>query len=421
MSKQPWKNRIVGHAEVSPTDLVENPRNWRAHPKHQQDALAGVLREVGLVQSVIISKNSGFILDGHLRVALAVREKQETLPVVYVDLTEAEETLVLATIDPISAMADTDNAKLDALLREVSTSEEAVQTMLGELAEKSGILFGLAEPGDGGDDFDVTPEETGPTRTNVGDLWSIGGVHRLLVGDCTDEANVEQLMCNKIAALCVTDPPYGVNYDPEWRDKHGVQFGDSVASGSRIVGDDSFEWLHCFDFVVFDVLYAWIASTSLIKLQSYLEQIGFDLRYYIVWNKDLSIIGRGDYHWKHEMCLYMVRKSKHSNWQGKRDQKTVWDIPAIHSFATGHNAEEWGLVGHGNQKPLECMLRPIQNNTQAGEIVYDPFLGSGTTLIAAHRTGRRCYGLETEPRYADVILRRAEAEGLVCELVLGAE
>lgn len=135
-----WRNRIVGYGEESPEQLLANPRNFRVHPKAQQDALLGVMREVGVVDDVIVNQETGFVVDGHLRVALAISERQPTVPVKYVDLTEAEEALILATFDPIAAMAATDKAQLDALLREVQTGEAAVQAMLAELAKASGVV-----------------------------------------------------------------------------------------------------------------------------------------------------------------------------------------------------------------------------------------------------------------------------------------
>lgn len=139
---QPWHNRITGYGEEAPDQLLAHPANWRLHPKHQQDALAGVLREVGVVQNVIVNKQSGFVVDGHLRVALALRDGQPLIPVTYVDLSESEEALILATLDPIGSFAATDAAKLDALLREVTTGDAAVQTMLDDLAQSAGLLTG---------------------------------------------------------------------------------------------------------------------------------------------------------------------------------------------------------------------------------------------------------------------------------------
>jgi len=135
----PWRNRIVGYGEEAPDQLLANPGNWRTHPFSQTDALGGVLRDVGLVQNVIVNKTSGFVVDGHARIALALRDGQPTIPVTYVELDPSEEALILATLDPLSAMAGTDAAQLDALLREVSTGDAALQAMLAGLAEQAGL------------------------------------------------------------------------------------------------------------------------------------------------------------------------------------------------------------------------------------------------------------------------------------------
>ena len=135
-----WRNRIVGYGEEQPEQLLANPRNFRIHPKGQQDALLGVMREVGVVDDVIVNQQTGFVVDGHLRVALAISEHQPTVPVKYVDLTEQEEALILATFDPIAAMAATDKTQLDALLREVQSGEAGVQAMLAEVAERAGVV-----------------------------------------------------------------------------------------------------------------------------------------------------------------------------------------------------------------------------------------------------------------------------------------
>jgi hypothetical protein len=128
-----WQNRITGYGEEAPDQLLANPKNWRIHPKFQQDALAGVLREVGIVQNVIVNQRTGFVVDGHLRVGLALREGQENVPITYVDLSEAEEALILATLDPIGAQAATDAAKLDDLLRDVTTGDAGVQALLARI------------------------------------------------------------------------------------------------------------------------------------------------------------------------------------------------------------------------------------------------------------------------------------------------
>lgn len=136
----PWQNRITGYGSEAPDQLLANPRNWRTHPATQTDALAGVLSEVGVVQNVIVNERTGYVVDGHARIALALRTGQAAIPVTYVDLSEDEEALILATLDPLSAMAGTDAAKLDDLLRDVSTGDAATQQMLDDLATAAGIV-----------------------------------------------------------------------------------------------------------------------------------------------------------------------------------------------------------------------------------------------------------------------------------------
>src|SRR5439155_1698540 len=155
-----------------------------------------------------------------------------------------------------------------------------------------------------------------------------------------------------------------------------------------------------------DVAYVWHASLHTGEVQRSLLSAGFLPRSNLIWSKPHFAISQGHYHWQHEPCWYAVREGRTARWAGDRSQTTVWDIPL---------RDDAFESDHGTQKPVECMARPIRNHGEAGDVVYDPFLGSGTTLIAAHRLGRVCHGCELEPRYADVILRRAEAEGLTCE------
>lgn len=149
----PWRNRIIGHGSEEPAQLLAHPSNWRIHPKNQQDALSGVLNEIGWIQSVIVNQRTGFVIDGHLRVALAISHNEPEIPVVYVDLSDEEEALALASIDPISAMAATDKELLDSLLRDVSSADAGVMSMLSDLAEKNGLDFGDG-PGPGNDNLD---------------------------------------------------------------------------------------------------------------------------------------------------------------------------------------------------------------------------------------------------------------------------
>ena len=386
---QGWRNRIIGHGEEAPDQLLANPANWRVHPKQQQDALAGVLDDVGWVQDIIVNRRSGHVVDGHLRVSLAISRNEKSVPVVYVDLDEREEALVLATIDPLSAMAATDKEQLDSLLRDVATGEAAVQAMLSELAEKSGLDYGK-EPKEAPEpQTDRAAELQAKWQTQRGQIWACGK-HRLMCGDSTSAEDVARLMGDAKPALMVTDPPYGVEYDQEWRSQNRT---------GKVANDDRCDWRQAYELSPASVVYCWHASLHSNVFQASIEAAGFEVRAQIIWNKPVMVFSQGHYHWKHEPCWYAVRKGATANWGGDRKQTTVWDIAA----------DEDAPGGHSTQKPVECMARPIRNHE--GD-VYDPFLGSGTTLVAAEQLGRAGFGMEINPGYLAASLERLAQMGL---------
>lgn len=393
-----WHNRVVGHGEEAPDQLAANPRNWRIHPRPQADALAGVLDEVGWVGDVLVNRTTGFVVDGHLRVSLALQRDEPTIPVRYVELTEAEEALVLATFDPISAIAATDRDQLDALLRDVSTGEAAVQSMLAEMAEREGVV-GFGGGVDGLTDPDDVPEAPEDPITRPGDLWVLGG-HRVLCGDSTKADDVAYLLDGDKPALMVTDPPYGVDYEPDWRNQ---ALGESNRSIGVVTNDHAVDWGPAWHLSPSDVAYVWHAGRHASEVQRSLEVSAFEIRCQVIWAKQHFAISRGHYHWQHEPCWYAVRKGATASWSGDRKQTTLWEINNGLSQGGGTGED---VTPHGTQKPVECMARPIRNHE--GD-VYDPFLGSGTTLIAAEQLDRRCYGIEIDPIYVDVIVRRWEA------------
>lgn len=383
---EPWRSRIVGTGEEAPDQLLANPRNWRIHPKAQQDALAGVLSEVGWVQNVIVNQRTGHVVDGHARVEIAISRGEATVPVVYVDLDENEEGIVLAALDPLAGMAVQDSEKWNALLAEISVTDADLRALLVPTEPKAGLTDA--------DDVPPTPEE--PT-TKPGDLWLLGE-HRLLCGDSTKAEDVARVLAGAVPHLCVTDPPYGVNYDPSWRSEAAA--AGHLAYAARRVGevtnDDRADWRETWALFPGDVIYSWhpAGATSLVHAAA-LQDSGFDLRMQIIWAKSNFPIGRGDYHVRHEPCWYAVREGKPAKRNNDRTQTTLWEI----------NLDKNVEGGHSTQKPVECMERPIRNHT--GD-VYEPFSGSGTTIIAAERTGRRCYAMEIEPKYVDVAVRRWE-------------
>jgi DNA modification methylase len=198
----------------------------------------------------------------------------------------------------------------------------------------------------------------------------------------------------------VTDPPYGVEYSPDWREQAGL--GKQRQTGT-VTNDNRTDWAPAYRLFPGDVIYVWHAGVHAAEVAIGIRQAGFEIRSQIIWAKQHFALSRGAYHWQHEPCWYAVREGGRSYWRGDRTQSTLWQVANLNPF--GGNQEE-SATGHGTQKPVELMRRPILNHTERGRAVYDPFLGSGTTLIAADMTERICYGLEIDPRYCDVIVRR---------------
>jgi len=242
------------------------------------------------------------------------------------------------------------------------------------------------------DDYEM-PDEI-KTDIVAGDLFEIGP-HRLLCGDSTKAEDVGKLLSGKEPYLMVTDPPYGVEYDANWRNE--AERADGRPVGARATGkvrnDHNADWSEAWALSTAKVAYIWHADKYASTVQESIEKNNFIVRCQIIWVKSNIVFGRCDYHWKHEPCWYAVKKGNKGNWAGDRKQTTVWDIDKPMKSETGHST----------QKPVECMARPIANHD--GD-VYDPFLGSGTTMVASHQLNRRCYGMEIDPKYCQVIIDR---------------
>lgn len=398
-----WQNRIIGSGTERPDQLLANPRNFRRHPREQQSALRGVLSEVGWVQDVIVNQQTGFLVDGHLRVELAMREGQTDVPVKYVDLSPDEEALVLASLDPIAALATADADALTALLADVQSDNTDVLTFIDDLRDRHGIGLG----GSGLVDPDDVPEPPDEPVTKPGDLWLLGE-HRLLCGDATSEADVRLVLGGQSVEMVWTDPPYGVAIGDKNR------FLNSIAPSNRVeenLQNDTLSEPALLDMLrqAFSVAAksctagaAWYVAAPAVPLHIGFGQILKDMGIYrqtLIWvkqNATFAPLGV-DYHWRHEPIFYgWLPNAAHRSY-GDRKQDTVWEIDRPQASPE-----------HPTMKPVELVTRAIGNSSRTGDIVLDPFLGSGTTLIAAEQLGRRCYGLEIEPKYCDVIVRRWE-------------
>ncbi len=224
--------------------------------------------------------------------------------------------------------------------------------------------------------------------------------------------------------LMVTDPPYGVAYDADWRTTKRNKDGSLLSTGTgrakgAVSNDDRADWREAWGLFPGTVAYVWHSGLHAGVVAEILVACKFALRAQIVWVKQIPVVGRGDYHWQHEAALYAVAEGADDQWgfvpeheiaaysvragspgqyRGGFKQSTVWNIEHVKSE-----------TGHSTQKPVECMRRPIENNSKPGDRVYDPFVGSGTTIIAAEMTGRLCHAIELSPHYVDVAVRRWQA------------
>ncbi len=256
----------------------------------------------------------------------------------------------------------------------------------GELAD----IFG---PEQGDTNEDDVPEVAARAVSRPGDVWIMGD-HRIICGDSTSAETVKALLGDVKPHLMVTDPPYGVEYDPKWPADAGVN--KNKAKMGEVLNDDRADWREAWALFPGDVMYVWHAGLFAGVVAESITACNFDLRSQIIWAKDRFALSRGNYHWHHEPCWYAVRKGAKANWHGDRSQSTLWSI----------KAREDGGVGHGTQKPVQCMRKPIENNSAAGDAIYEPFSGSGTTIIAAEQTKRRCFAVELNPLYVDLAVKR---------------
>jgi DNA modification methylase len=389
-SRPAWPADAVERRAVA--DLVPYARNARTHSGEQVAQLAAAIREFGWTIPVLVDEQSN-IIAGHGRVLAAQSLGLTDIPVMVARGWTEEQRRLYVIFDNKSALNagwDEDILRLEMLdLREGGVD-------LGLSGFGTIELASLFKTAKGATDPDDVPEPPADPVSVLGDVWVLGK-HRLMCGDCTDAAVVEALLAGAKPHLMVTDPPYGVNYDPKWRAAAGVN--KSTKKLGVVENDDRADWREAWALFFGDVAYVWHAGLFADVVADSLVATGFALRSQIVWCKDRFALSRGDYHWQHEPCWYAVRAGKKGHWAGDRSQSTRWDI----------KAREDGGVGHGTQKPVECMKRPIENNSQAGDAVYEPFSGSGTTIIAAEMTGRRCHAIELNPVYIDVAVTRWQA------------
>ena len=376
------------------SELIPYARNARTHSPAQVAQIAASIREFGFTNPVLVDGERG-VIAGHGRLLAARKLGMVEVP-----------TLELSHLSPAQRRAYVlaDNR----LALSAGWDEELLRVELGELLaegfdlaltglEPLEIQAFLAEPTSGLTDPDEVPPIPEVPVTRLGDVWLLGR-HRLACGDSTDPAVVQAALGGVTPHLMVTDPPYGVEYDPSWR--NAAVTGSKTARTGKVLNDHRADWREAWALFPGEVAYVWHGALHAGTVAESLEACGFSIRAQIIWAKERLVLGRGHYHWQHEPCWYAVRDSGKGHWSGDRKQTTLWSIPS--------RAQDVDTV-HGTQKPVECMRRPIENNSSPSQAVYEPFSGSGTTLIAAETAGRACHAVELSPAYVDVAVQRWQA------------
>lgn len=377
--------------------LIPYARNSRTHSETQVAQIAASIREFGFTNPVLIDGDGG-IIAGHGRVLAARMLGMQTVPAVRIDyMSEAQKRAYVIADNKLALNAGWDEELLALELTDLQESGFDLDLTGFDEAEIDVLLASMDATPEGETEADDVPEPQDDVVTQPGDVWVLGK-HRLMCGDSTQALHVETLLAGASPHLMVTDPPYGVEYDADWRN-HARRSDGSVIGGQavgKVMNDDRADWREAWALFQGDVAYVWHGGVAAAAVADSLKAAGLEIRAQIVWAKQQFAIGRGHYHWQHEPCWYAVRNGATGHWQGDRKQTTLWEIDKPQKSETGHST----------QKPVECMRRPIENNSQPGDAVYEPFSGSGTTIIAAEQTGRRCYAMELSPQYVDVAVRR---------------
>lgn len=382
-------------------DLTPDPHNANRGTERGAGMLEASLRAYGAGRSLLVDKH-GVVIAGNKTLEAAASVGLDDVVVVQTDGTKlvvVQRTDLDLGADPAAkALGVADNRvaqvglEWDAQVLQDLVAEGADLGALftdKELAELVARQFkaqaGLTDP----DDVPAARE----TDIVPGDIVQLGR-HRIMCGDSTNPQHVDALLAGVKPHLMVTDPPYGVEYDPTWRADAGVN--KSKSKMGTVLNDDRADWRDAWALFPGDVAYVWHDGKASSLVQDSLAACGFTMRSQIVWAKDRFALSRGHYHWQHEPCWYAVKGDSH--WTGDRSQSTLWQIPSRDDNGSGH----------GTQKPVECMKRPIENNSSVGQAVYEPFSGSGTTIIAAEQTGRCCYAMELNPAYVQIAIDRWE-------------
>jgi DNA modification methylase len=407
------RDRVKELRRVKASELISNPLNWRKHGKEQQAALKGLLAEIGYAGALLareLPDGRLMLIDGHLR---ADTTPDAIVPVLVLDVNEDEADKILLTYDPLGAMAESDQAALEALLATVRTEDKAIAAMLERVAgESAWQIVDQGEIVDPPAQFDKAAELQAKWGTERGQTWQTGP-HRLVCGDCREKADVRRLWADGGPKLRMiwTDPPYGVDYSAKNaylnRTDRGNRIQKPIENDHLTAGETGIMFKQALEVArqfaePGAACYATVpAGPLLVYFIQAFTAAGFTYRAQLTWVKSCFVIGMADYHHRFEPILYGWLPDAAHYFVDDRKQDDVFEIdkPRVSEF-------------HPTTKPVELIARMIRNSSREGEVVYDPFCGSGSTILAAHQLGRIGFGCEINAGYAAVCLQRLSALGL---------
>jgi DNA modification methylase len=395
-------------------DLRPNRRNpRRIRPERFAQLQRTMIAERELLEArPVIALRDGTVIAGNQRYQAALLLGWETIPTVFVDLDEVRAAYWMFLDNRGFGEDDEDVAA--ELLAELQQRGANLDLTGFERSETEALLRRLV--GRDKDRDAVLPLPEGEPESKPGTVYELGS-HRLMCGDATNAEHLATLLAGEQPILLATDPPYGVELDNAWRDRAGLGVGPAAGGPSpralsehratTIVSDSRADWSEAYALVPsLSVAYVWHASRHACEVQAGLERVGFEVRQQLIWDKGLFALSRQHYHWAHEPCLYAIRRGARVQWLGPRNQSTVWQAASPKMVMARGSGRDDTKVDHPTQKPVLLFSRPIENHLRLGELVYDPFAGSGIALIAAEASGRRCLAMELDPRCCDLIRAR---------------
>lgn len=364
-----------------------NPRKKLKKGDKEYEKIKQSLLKFGYVDPIIVNEDLT-VIGGHQRLTVLKDLDYETAKCVIVKLSKEDEKALNIALNKITGQWD--DALLADLLLDLQESDFNLDLTGFEPPEIDDILSNVHDKELSEDEFDVEEELKKPTLSRHGDIWQLGK-HRVICGDSTKAETYKQLLDDRKANLVVTDPPYNVNVE----ETAGKILNDNMSDG------DFYQFLlsmftqvenHMEDDAS---IYVFHADTEGLNFRKAFKEVGFYLSGCCIWKKNSLVLGRSPYQWQHEPCLYGWKKKGKHQWFSDRKQTTIWEYDRPKSSKD-----------HPTMKPIQLMAYPIQNSSMRGTIVLDPFLGSGSTLIAADQTGRVCYGIELDEKFVDVIVKR---------------